>query len=146
MKSIFVLICTLSLTVGTNAYSTEIKSIPQFEKELTKCLSSFSAKNLCVATLIKNHLPAGNDSVKPVADQVEKIFVQWLSKERVANVYPVQRKEIGEFMLLQDYIIEDSTASTLLFEITYRKALGSWYVLKFNLNTKNEYISKKLGY
>jgi len=146
MKLIFILICTLSLIVTTNVYSKEIKSLSQFENNLVKCLSSFSSKNLCVATIIKDHLPAGNDSVKPVADQVEKIFVQWLAKERVENVYPVQRKELGEFMILQNYIIEDSTASTLLFEITYRKVLGSWHVLKFNINSKSEYISRKLGY
>ncbi|MGX5203482.1 hypothetical protein [Aliikangiella sp. IMCC44632] len=146
MKIIKMLLGLSCLTLSFNVASKEIESLPKFEAEITSCLQAFSASNQCLAELVKHHLPAGNEAIKPVADQVEQIFVQWLSKEKVANVYPIERKELGDFMVLRNYIVEDTTASVLLFEITYRKALGSWYVLKFNINSKPEYISRKLGY
>lgn len=96
--------------------------------------------------MIKKHLPEGNEAIMPVADQVEEIFFKWLATEKVANIYPVSRKEIGEFVILQAYIVEDTSASVLLFEMTYRKALGKWYVLNFNINSKQESIKSKLGY
>jgi hypothetical protein len=145
MKKLLILVVSIPL-FSLNSHADPINSINEFERKIEGCLTNFSSKNKCIGEHIKKHLPPGNESIMPVADQVVEIFVKWLGTDKVENVYPVQRKKIGEFIINQDYIVEDSSASIMLFEITYRKVLGKWYVFNFNINSKQEYIRDRIGF
>jgi len=80
-------------------------------------------------------LPDGNEAIRPIADQVEMFFIKWLDTEVVENVYKTQHRDIGEFVSYRNYIIEDSSASVVLLEMTYRRILGKWHVMSFNINS-----------
>jgi len=143
LKLILLLGASLFISV---AESKELSSLKSHEAKLVKCLESTGRNSKCVASLIKDYLPDGNSSLFPVADKVEEVFIQWLDGESVANVYKTEDRNIGNFIIYRNYIVEDSAAGILLFEITYRKVLGRWYVLNFNINSKPAYISDKLKY
>lgn len=145
MKKALGVFITFALLLVFNVKAEEIASLESYEKKLEDCLGSFSEKNRCLATMIKNHLPKGNESVKNLADKAEDVFIQWLASESVENVYPIERKTAGDFKLYQNYIIEDNSAATILFEITYRRVLGKWYVISFNVSSKKEAVAKAVG-
>ncbi len=127
-------------------FSKEIKSVEIFELSLINCFKSMPSNSACLAELIKDHLPEGNDTIKPIADQVEVFFLKWLDKESVENIYKTGRRDIGEFISYRNYIIEDSSASVILLEMTYRKVLGKWFVMNFNINSTQENIREILNY
>ncbi len=146
MKIKYVILFISLFLFSKIAFSKEIKSVEIFELSLINCFKSMPSNSTCLAGLIKDHLPDGNDSIKPVADQVEMFFIKWLDKESVENFYKTGHRDIGEFISYRNYIIEDSSASVILLEMTYRQVLGKWFVMNFNINSTQEKIRKILNY
>lgn len=146
MKIKSLILCFIFVLMAKPVFSKDIKSIEIFELSLTNCFNSMPTNNACLSELIKNHLPDGNDGIKPIADQVEIFFIKWLDQETVENVYKTDQRDIGAFISYRNYIIEDSSASVILLEMTYRRVLGLWYVMSFNINSTQKEIREVLNY
>jgi len=146
MKIKSIILCLFFLLMAKPAFSKEINSIEIFELSLYNCFKGMPTNNACLSELIKDYLPDGNEAIRPIADQVEMFFIKWLDTEVVENVYKTQHRDIGEFVSYRNYIIEDSSASVVLLEMTYRRILGKWHVMSFNINSTLKEIREILNY
>ena len=75
---------------------------------------------------------------------MDELLVTWLQADKVYALHPINRKPVGEISERRMYVIEDTSGALMLFEVAFLKRLGKWYVLKFNVNSKEQDLKKVL--
>ncbi len=138
MKNIiFVLIFTLSSTLALAG--SPIQNPDALESDLKACLMKNKKASNCMETILGKSILPGNDQLASIAKQLDELLQKWLSKESIYAIHPLRIKKSGDIYEKRTYMIEDTSGSLMVFNVTTLKRLGKWYVFQFNLSsTSNE--------
>jgi hypothetical protein len=121
-----------------------ISSLDGFETEITNCILKLSKSSRCLSAATEKNVLPGYEKIMSVADQVDTILVQWLDKEKVFAVNPIDTAKTGDMFLKKTYLIEDTSGNLLLFNYSLLKRLGKWYIFSFKVNSNSDAIESAL--
>ncbi len=121
-----------------------IKSFDSLEKEYTSCLMKDAKKLKCTENILNGRMPPNPNQQEPLSVQLEQVLVKWLDKETVFAIHKIKTVTTGELFERRDYIIEDTSGSFMLAEISLIKRLDKWYIYEFNLSSKRSELESAL--
>ena len=142
MKS---LVAALLISLPAITFAGEpVQNIDGLIEEIESCLLKDAKTGSCMEKALGGRMLPGNDELAEVARQMDELLVKWLQADKVYALHPISRKPVGEIYERRMYVIEDTSGAFMLFELAFLKRLGKWYVLKFNVNSKEDDLKKVL--
>ena len=143
MKSmIFVLIFTLSSSLALAGSS--VQSPDALESDLKACLMKNKKASNCMETILGKSILPGNDQLVPIAKQLDELLQKWLSEESIYASHSLRIRKSGDIYEKRTYMIEDTSGSLMVFNVTTLKRLGKWYVFQFNLSSTSSEVNTAL--
>ena len=124
--STFLLTSSQALSAD-NASHQALKSLKQFQQELTACLQTNNINNLCLRDLIYSHYSA-EDPAKMPAKDIQAQIKQHLHGYVVYDTHLVINKSYGDFIVYHDYLIEDIGTQLVQLRLIFRRIKGDLYI------------------
>lgn len=115
-----------------------------WETDLQACLPEFKQRPKCLTDLLLRVPPRLISTFEGPAERLTAELTRWIGKDDLLNLYKVKERQLGEWMLVRHYVIEDSQGNVRLVRVTFRRVLGDWWLHAFRLYDRDE-VDKELG-
>jgi hypothetical protein len=139
------LICALMHVVLASVAAAESVPNPDaLEKELLACITDKVLNGKCAENYLGKRVLPGNEKLVTTAAQLDGMLKQWLATETIFKVHPISVDKRGGIFEKRVYLIEDSSGSLMMMNVSLLKRLDSWYVWKFEIGSTKEAIESVL--
>lgn len=115
-----------------------------WETELDACVLEFKLRPRCLTELLLRVPPRQVSLFEPEAERLTAELVRWLGKDELWAAYRVKTVELGEWMSVRHYVLEDAQGNVRLVRVSFRRIVGAWWLHAFRLVERAE-LEKELG-
>jgi hypothetical protein len=115
-----------------------------WEADLLACVPDFKARPRCLTDQLQRVPPRLLPTFEGPAERLTNELLKWIGKDELVNVFRVKERQLGEWMLVRHYVLEDSQGNVRLVRFSFRRVLGEWWLHAFRLYDREE-VDRELG-
>lgn len=115
-----------------------------WETDLLACAPDFKQRPRCLTDQLLRVPPRLLPTFESPAEQLTNELLKWIGKDELVNVFRVKERQLGEWMVVRHYVLEDSQGNVRLVRVSFRRVLGEWWLHAFRLYDR-EAVDRELG-
>jgi hypothetical protein len=115
-----------------------------WETDLQACAPEFKSRPRCATELLLRVPPRLLPTFEQPAELVTTELTRWVGKDELVNVFRVKERQLGEWMIVRHYVLEDSQGNVRLLRVSFRRVLGEWWLHAFRLYDRDD-VDRELG-